>query len=51
MKCFSRTYSKSIGNIVGVRFRFLGAGEVDYLKITDTANNLTFDENFEPKIF
>jgi len=35
LKLFTRTYNESIGNIVGVRYRFLGAGEVTYLKVTN----------------
>ena len=46
---FSYKYSESIGDIVGVRFRFLGAGEVDYLRIDDHSSNLSFIENFESR--
>lgn len=35
IKLFSRTYNKSIGNIVGFRYRFKGAGTVNYLKVSD----------------
>lgn len=35
IKLFSRTYNKSIGNIVGFRYRFRGAGAVDYIKVSD----------------
>ncbi|MEO9513290.1 MAG: hypothetical protein ABJN84_14105 [Flavobacteriaceae bacterium] len=34
-RLFSKTYQESIGDIAGVRFRFLGAGEVTNLKLTD----------------
>ncbi|PKV51263.1 hypothetical protein ATE84_3337 [Aquimarina sp. MAR_2010_214] len=32
---YSRQYNKSIGKFVGIRYRFLGAGEVSYLNITE----------------
>ena len=32
---FRDSYDVSVGNIVGVRYRFLGIGEVDYLNLSD----------------
>jgi len=32
---YKRQYQSSIGNVVGIRYRFLGAGEVDYLHLKD----------------
>jgi len=38
-KNYLGNYSESIGNFVGLRFRFIGAGEVSQLKVTDLLNN------------
>ncbi len=44
---YSGLYNKSIGNIVGFRYRFLGAGEVDYLNITqEPKGKVILDQNF-----
>ena len=43
---FMKHYNVSIGNLVGIRYRFLGAGEVDYLKITDHTNKVLIDTDF-----
>ena len=32
-------YNRSIGNFVGIRFRFIGAGKVSNLKVSDLTNN------------
>ncbi len=40
-------YQKSVGDLVGFRYRFLGAGEVGHLKITGPSNNTVYmDEGF-----
>ena len=45
---FTRAYNTSIGNIVGFRYRFLGAGEVSYLKVTDLeARDILIEDNFQ----
>ncbi|WP_438423510.1 hypothetical protein [Aquimarina macrocephali] len=38
---YSRQYNKSIGKFVGIRYRFLGAGEVSYLNITEGPDEKT----------
>ncbi|WP_024770128.1 hypothetical protein [Aquimarina macrocephali] len=38
---YSRQYNKSIGKFVGIRYRFLGAGEVSYLNITEDPDEKT----------
>ena len=44
---FTQAYSASIGDIVGFRYRFIGAGEVDYLRVSDLSEkSLLFDEQF-----
>ncbi|MFK7772036.1 MAG: hypothetical protein AB8F94_07845 [Saprospiraceae bacterium] len=35
---YTGQYSDPIGNIVGIRYRFLGAGEVDFLKLRNLAS-------------
>ena len=48
LKLFSRTYNASIGNIVGFRYRFLGAGTIEYLKVSDLKEaTYLIDEDFE----
>ncbi|GAB5399447.1 MAG: hypothetical protein Aureis2KO_10320 [Aureisphaera sp.] len=47
---FSHAYTKSIGEVVGIRFRFLGAGEIDYLKLQDANGNTVFDDDFGSRI-
>lgn len=47
---YSGGYEKSIGRLVGIRYRFLGAGEVEYLKIegwTQEAPIIEEDFNIE----
>ncbi|EZH75595.1 hypothetical protein ATO12_02070 [Aquimarina atlantica] len=38
---YSRQYNESIGKLVGIRYRFLGAGEVRHLNITEQPNGAT----------
>lgn len=40
-------YQSEIGELVGIRFRFLGAGAVDYLYIRDGEGNDLVKEDFE----
>lgn len=44
-KLFSRTYQESIGDLVGLRFRFVGAGEVSQLQLTDLSRKISFEED------
>lgn len=39
-------YNYSVGSLVGFRFRFLGAGEVDYLKLSDLDGRIIIDDDF-----
>lgn len=39
-KVFSKTYNKSIGDIAGIRYRFLGVGEVKDIKLTDLSKEI-----------
>ena len=44
---YSGSYNESVGNLVGIRYRFLGAGEVIYLNITDESKNeVIINEDF-----
>ena len=47
-KVLSQAYDVSIGDVVGIRFRFIGAGEVDYLKIKDSKGMSAFGDMFTP---
>lgn len=38
---YSRQYNKSIGKFVGIRYRFLGAGEINHLNITESPDEKT----------
>lgn len=40
---YSGRYNESIGNFVGIRYRFLGAGEVKTLKIHDDKGNVVLN--------
>lgn len=44
---FSKTYHESIGDIAGIRYHFLGAGEVKSIQLTDSSKEIILiDENF-----
>lgn len=46
-KLFSASYTESIGRIVGIRYRFLGAGEVNQIKISNLSESeILIDETF-----
>ena len=45
---FSQRYTQSLGDVVGIRFRFLGVGEVDYLTIKDANGQNAFGKAFQP---
>ena len=42
------SYEKDAGKIVGIRFSFLGAGEVDYVKLLNGKNEIIYDNQFPP---
>ncbi len=44
-----QSYQEDAGNVVGFRYSFLGAGKVDYLKLSDKSGNLVFEERFTGK--
>ncbi len=41
------TFHDDPGKLAGMRFNFLGAGEVDYVRLLDDAGSLVFNENFD----
>ncbi len=43
----SATYSKNAGDIVGIRYSFLGAGTVDRLLLRDEKGNVAYQETFK----
>ena len=44
---FSGSYNESVGNIAGLRYRFTGAGEVSYIKLTDLpGQSVLLEEGF-----
>ncbi len=46
---FEGTYSASMGTITGLRYRFLGAGEVSHIKLTDrTGKIVLIDDGLTP---
>ncbi|MDY8137625.1 hypothetical protein [Aquimarina sp. 2201CG5-10] len=45
---FSQKYTESIGDVVGIRFRFLGAGEVTNLRLESNNGITAFDNSFIP---
>ncbi|WP_299555784.1 hypothetical protein [Seonamhaeicola sp.] len=44
---YSGTYNRSMGKLVGLRYKFLGAGEVKDLSITDKNGNVIIKNNFQ----
>lgn len=45
---FTGEYQESLGTIAGIRYRFLGAGEVSYTKLTDlSGNSVVIEDDFE----
>jgi hypothetical protein len=42
---FSQVYNESIGELVGVRYRFLGVGEVNYLNIISNSESIELVQN------
>lgn len=47
IKIYSNHYNKSIGNLVGIRYRFIGAINVSDLEVTDAiTNSVVLKENF-----
>lgn len=45
-KVYTQSYTKSVGRLVGIRYRFLGAGEVQHLTIMNAQGKVVKDENF-----
>jgi len=45
-KIFTRSFPESIGNIVGLRYRFMGAGQINSLKLTSSNGLDIIDEQF-----
>lgn len=43
---YNGSYHESIGNFVGIRYRFLGAGEVSHLRIGNDKGQLIITEDF-----
>ncbi len=46
IKVYSSSYNEPIGNFVGVRYKFLGAGEVSFLKVTKKDGKIILHEDF-----
>lgn len=45
---FMGEYNESLGTIVGIRYRFLGAGEVSYTKLTDlSGHTVALEDDFK----
>ncbi len=42
----THSYTKSIGNIVGMRFRFLGAGEVENIHLSNEKEKFVLNQDF-----
>ena len=40
---FQRPYEKEVGELAGIRYRFLGSGEVNDLKIFDATSQKVYD--------
>jgi hypothetical protein len=44
---FNTTYTHDAGKIIGIRYKFMGAGAVNYVKLWDKNRQLVFDDDFE----
>ncbi len=45
---YSKSYHESLGKLVGLRYRFLGAGEVNHLKVKQPEDKtMIFEDNFK----
>lgn len=42
-------YSDPVGDLIGIRYRFLGAGEVQFLSVRNDKGAVIIDEHFEEK--
>ncbi len=45
-KIFSGAYTKTMGKLVGIRYKFLGAGQIKHTKISDNNGNVIINDNF-----
>jgi hypothetical protein len=44
---FSTTYTHDAGKVIGIRYKFMGAGAVNYVKLWDQDKKLVFEDDFE----
>ncbi len=44
---FSAKYRKSLGKLVGIRYKFLGAGDVKHIKLLDAYGKTVIKDNFQ----
>ncbi len=44
---FSAKYNESLGKLVGIRYRFLGAGEVKHIKLLNASEETVLKDNFQ----
>jgi hypothetical protein len=44
---FRTTYTHDAGKIIGIRYKFMGAGAVNYVKLWDKNKKIIFEDNFE----
>ncbi len=44
---YKSSYKNSNGKIKGINFSFAGSGAIDYARLFDANNNLTFSEDFD----
>lgn len=47
---YSVEYKEPIGNIMGINFRFQGAGEVDHVRLKDENGALIYEDMFLPEV-
>lgn len=47
---YSLTYNESIGKVMGINFRFQGAGEVDYVRLKDKEGKVIYEDEFSEEI-
>ena len=45
---FSGSYHKSLGNLVGIRYKFLGAGAIKHVTLFDAHGKTVLKDNFTP---
>lgn len=50
-KIFSAKYNEDVGDLVGIRYKFLGTGEVEHVTLINNKGETILKDNFKPQPF